>query len=249
MKHMFAPIYCERWPALDAVRGYAMIGMVAYHIVWNLGYFEFVPRSVLRSVQFHAFGHAVAAAFVALAGIGLTLAARDGLRLARALRRIGTIGLAAAAVSVVTYLSHPESFIFFGILHLLALSSLVSLPFLFVPAALVLLVAAIALLLPLADFAPVFDEPILLWLGLGEVMPRTNDWRPFLPWFGVMLAGMLLGRAILARGLPFGMETWQPRNAASKLLAFSGRHTLLIYLVHQPILFPLFFAVATLMDP
>jgi uncharacterized membrane protein len=249
MKNIIGSKEIRRWPALDAARGCLLIFMFAYHIVWNLGYFELVARSVLINPNFHAFSHAIAAGFIALSGSGLTLAARGGLRLRSALRRISVIALAAAAISFVTYLIFPDDFIFFGILHLIALASLCALPFLLVPAWLVVVVAAIAIYLPTIAVTPILDDPIWCRIGLGTVEPRTNDWLPFLPWFGVMLVGLLLGRAILIRGLPFGLESWRPRNAASKMLAFAGRHSLLIYLLHQPIFLALIFVIATLIRP
>lgn len=237
----------HRAPAIDAARGVALLAMFVFHIVWDLAFFGVVPAHVPSEPAFRGFGHMIAAAFVFLAGVGLTLAARRGLDLRQALKRIGVIAGAAALVSIATWFIFPDAFIFFGILHLIALASLCALPFLRAPTALVALVAAAAIVAPLVYQSSVFDAPAFWWLGLGAIEPRSNDWRPFLPWFGVMLAGLLAGRAILARGLPPALAAWTPRGAAGQALVFGGRHSLAIYLVHQPVFIAAIF-VATMLS-
>lgn len=238
-----------RYPALDAARGVALLAMFVFHVCWDLAFFGLVPPALEFDPRFHAFGHAIAGSFIALAGIGLTLAARNGLDWPRALRRIGKIAAAALGVTVATYFIFPDAYIFFGILHLIAVAGLLCLPLLRAPSWLVGLIAAAAFLLPFVATDPAFNEPALLWLGLGTKTPITNDWRPLLPWYGVMLAGVLLGRAIVARGLPFGLSDWRPHGSGSRLLVLGGRHSLLLYLVHQPIFVAILFVISTISGP
>ena len=107
----------------------------------------------------------------------------------------------------------------------------------------------VALAMPLLVSAPTFDHPAFWWLGLGTEDPRSNDWRPFLPWFGVMLAGILLGRAILARGLPAFMAHWRARTGLGRSLVWGGRHSLLVYLAHQPVFIAVIFVAAKMIGP
>lgn len=239
----------QRWPALDAARGLALVAMFIFHVCWDLAYFRLTPEGFTDSARFHGFGHAIAASFVFIAGLGLTLAARNGLDLHSALMRIGLIAISALGVTAVTYLIFPDAFIWFGILHVLALGSALSLPLLFAPALLVAAIAFVALALPLLISDPALDAPVWQWLGLGTHPPVTNDWRPLLPWFGIMLLGLLAGRIILAKGLPQPLDTWQPRNLLGRSLVWGGRRTLLLYLTHQPVLFALVFVGATLTTP
>jgi uncharacterized membrane protein len=80
---------------------------------------------------------------------------------------------------------------------------------------------------------PIFDAPWLYWLGLNTTLPRTNDYVPFFPWFGIVLTGVGLGR--LALGSPLWRTRFEAPRAVKKL-QFAGRHSLVIYLVHQPLM-------------
>jgi uncharacterized membrane protein len=64
-----------------------------------------------------------------------------------------------------------------------------------------------------------------------------------------MLIGLLLGRVILARGLPASLATWEPSTLPGRALVLGGRHSLLLYLVHQPIFIGLVFVVSMLVSP
>jgi uncharacterized membrane protein len=91
--------------------------------------------------------------------------------------------------------------------------------------------------------SPAFNPPALVWLGLGTEDPSTLDWRPLLPWASVTLIGLGLTRLALPRLLASRLAGWRP-GAPVRVVAFAGRHSLAIYLVHQPILFGLLFAVS-----
>ena len=238
-----------RWPALDAARGLALVAMFIFHFCWDLAYFGLTPEGFTDSAQFHGFGHAIAASFVFIAGLGLTFASRNGLDWHSAFMRIGLIALAALGVTAVTYLIFPDAFIWFGILHVIALGSALCLPLILAPALLVAALALIALILPIILSEPAFDTPLLQWLGLGTHPPITNDWRPLLPWFGVMALGLLAGRIIATKGLPRALDNWQPKNLLSRSLVWGGRHTLIVYLTHQPVLFALVFVGSTFATP
>ena len=238
-----------RWPVIDAARGVALVAMFVFHICWDLSFFALIPQTIEFDPRFHAFGHAIAASFIGLAGVGLTLAARNGLDWAQALRRLAKIAAAALAITVATYFIFPDAYIYFGILHLIAVAGLLSLPFLNAPAWLVAIAAAIALAAPLVAAQPAFNADALLWLGLGTKTPITNDWRPLLPWFGVMLVGVLLGRVILARGLPSRLADWRPASLPARALVLGGRHSLLLYLVHQPVFIAIVFVISMLVGP
>lgn len=231
---------------VDALRGAALVAMFSYHFVWDLGFFGFISAEIPMLPEFKAYGHAIASIFLALVGVSLVLAQGENFAWRRTFERLAKIVAAAAAITVVTYYTFPDDFIFFGILHCIALASIAALPFLRAPFWVTLLAAIVALALPLFVASPFFDAPQYWWLGLGTVPPRSTDWRPFLPWFGMVLIGVILARAALAQGLPPWLVTWHPARPASQGFVWGGRHSLLLYLVHQPVFLALLYGAAQL---
>lgn len=218
-----------RLPLLDAARGLAVIAMVIYHFSWDLSVFGLVELDVGR--EWRPAAMAIAASFLVISGTALTLSGRFRPR------RFATLLGAAALVSLGSWWFDPDSFIFFGILHCLALSSILALPFLRAPAG--LLVAAAVAAFALGGWAhPFFDAAPWLWLGLSTQVPLTNDYIPIIPWFGFVLLGMLAGRA-----RPGAWAQWGPPP-----LVWLGRWSLVIYLVHQPILTTALFWLAPLLN-
>ena len=155
---------------------------------------------------------------------------------------------AAAAITLVTYFATPDSFIFFGILHEIALASVLGLAFLRLPAILTLLVAALVIAAPHVLRAPAFDHPWLWWLGLSTVDPRSNDYVPLFPWFGAVLAGIGVTRLAASAGLLERMAD-VPLGRAARPLTFIGRHSLAFYLIHQPVLIACVWLVAQVAPP
>ena len=204
-----------RLPLLDAARGLAVVAMVTYHFFWDLSVFGFIETDVGQTWRGAAM--AIAASFLAISGAAFTRAGR------LKPRRLVIISSAAALVSLGSWWFDPGSFIFFGILHCIALSCLLALPFLRAPGW--LLVLAAATVLAAGTWAhPVFDAWPWLWLGLSTQLPLTNDYIPIIPWFGFVLLGMWAGR-------------WQAWPAwGPPPLVWLGRWSLPIYLVHQPVL-------------
>jgi uncharacterized membrane protein len=229
-----------RLASIDRARGAALWAMAGYHLTWDLAQFGWIDSKIVGSAGFHWIGHAIAASFLTLAGFSLVLArsAQGPLACSRRFwRRWASIVAAAAAISAVSYAMFPEAPIFFGILHCIALSILIALPFVEAPLALALLAGALALAAPLFATSSFFDAPMFWWTGLSTFEPTSNDYRPLLPWVGFALLGLALGRAKLPLPASGERERFGP-------LAFCGRHSLAFYLIHQPLLFGLFSILA-----
>jgi uncharacterized membrane protein len=221
---------------VDVARGLAVLAMVTYHSAWDLSELRLMAADIREIPAWAWFSHAIAGSFLVLVGVGLVLAQGRGFRPRAFLQRLARIVGAALLVTIGTYLVFPEAYVFFGILHCIALASVLALPFLQAPPLLVIAAAAASLLAPLFVTASFFNLPILSFLGLGTRIPVTNDYVPLFPWFGLVLTGvaaMQMARALLAR-LP---ERTIRYPALLRALAFVGRHSLIIYLLHQPLIF------------
>ncbi|MGA1855228.1 heparan-alpha-glucosaminide N-acetyltransferase [Azospirillum sp. 11R-A] len=232
----------SRRPAIDVARGLALVAMAAYHGSWDATYFGLAGFDLLGNPLWLAARTAILSSFLLLAGIGLVLASRDGIESGRFLRRLGRVAAGAAAVSAASYALFPDSPIFFGVLHHIAVASVIGLAFVRLPAIVTLAVAAAAVLVGTTQGFPLFDSPWLRWIGLTSVAPDSNDYVPLLPWIGGVLAGIGIGR--LWPGLGEGVAV---TGHAARLLAFGGRHSLAVYLLHQPLLFGIAWAAAQLM--
>jgi uncharacterized membrane protein len=236
-----------RLPLIDAARGIAVAAMVVYHFCWDLRYFGFIAAEVDTALGWRIFAHAIAGAFLFIVGVSLVLASRRGISWRHYFRRLAVIVASALAITIVTWFTFPDAFIFFGILHEIAVASVLGLAFIRAPLALTVAAAVFCFAAPHFLSAPLFDHWALLWIGLSTTLPRTNDFVPVFPWFGAVLAGIAAAKLWPRLGLD-RLALWRMASVPPTLL-FVGRHSLLIYLLHQPILFGLTDLAARIYPP
>jgi uncharacterized membrane protein len=239
----------SRIAALDVARGVALVCMAIFHGSWDVAFLHIVRFDPGASTGWIVFARAIAGSFLLLVGISLVLSTRNGFRPKPYLKRLAMIVAAAALVSVATYFVMPEGWIFFGILHQIALASVLGLAFLRWPPRAILLAAIAIFVLPFLFRDPFFAHPALWWVGLAPKPPGSFDYVPLFPWFGVVLAGMAIAKFAIASGWDQRLATWQPRFVLTRWLAFGGRHSLAVYLIHQPVLYAFFFALAAFFVP
>ncbi len=225
----------QRIPAIDLARGLALVAMAIYHFTWDLEFFGYADPGMTAVGGWRLFARCIASSFLFLVGVSLFLGHGKGIRWPGFVRRLAMVGGAALAISLVTYLAVPGGFIFFGILHQIALGSVLGLLFLRLPAILTLAVAAAVIAAPHFLRSPVFDHPAWWWLGLSSSNPRSNDYVPLFPWFGAVLAGVAVARIGEASGLFKRLADIAP-GKWSRPATFAGQHSLAVYLVHQPVL-------------
>ncbi len=239
----------RRLAAIDAIRGAAIVAMVVYHTAFDLSARSLIPVNILNDPGWIVFARSIASTFLLLVGVGLVLATRGGLKVRPYLRRLGLIAGSACLVSLVTWWVEPQAFVFFGILHEIAVASVLALPFLWLPSAVVAPIAAAVIALPFFYASPLFDWPPLWWVGFSATTPVTVDYVPVFPWFGVVLFGVLGGRLLIADFIDSPFARWRPADFAGKAAVWAGRWSLVLYLVHQPILYGFFWAAGPLLKP
>jgi len=233
-----------RLALIDLLRGLALVAMVAYHLCWDLTFFRLTRFDLLNDPWWLLARSSIAGSFLGLAGLCLVLTHGRGVRWRPLARRTLVLAAAAGIVSAVSFTLFAESPIWFGILHHLALFGLIGVVFVRLPWPAAALGAAFALAAPALLAQPLFDGPWLSWIGLATHDPSSNDFVPLLPWSAAGLIGILAGKLLLAvqqRPLGQRLAGWSPAAAPARLISRLGRHTLAIYLIHQPLLFGVFY--------
>ena len=205
---------------IDAIRGFTIILMIFFHLSFDLNNFGFLSIDILHAPFWYALPRVIVFLFLFAVGMSLTLAHQDQIHWVSFWKRFFKISAFALLISVVTYFMFPNNWIYFGTLHAIALISLPSLPFVNRPK----LSFIIALLL----FIPsIFFDKNLPWIQLAH---QSWDYISPFPWIGASLLGIFAVHKNLHR-----IEL--PNNAIVKSLNYLGKHSLFIYLIHQPILF------------
>jgi uncharacterized membrane protein len=218
--------------AIDALRGTAICMMIVYHAAFDLNWFHIISADFNHDRFWLSFRDLIVSSFLLLVGVSLALASRVGISPKRFWRRIALVGACAMLVTVGSYVTFPKTFITFGILHCIVVSSILAWPLVRFPRA-ALIVGIVVILAGVAIGLPLFDLSWLNWVGLMTHKPATEDYVPLLPWFGVVLVGVSIGWWLLERHMH---DLRQISRASPKWLTWLGRHSLLVYMIHQPIM-------------
>jgi uncharacterized membrane protein len=220
-----------RVPAVDVLRAFAVVAMIGYHFAFDLRYYGVIRTDFEHDPVCLAARTAILSSFLLLAGVSLVLADRSGASPARFWRHVATIAACALLVSAGSYALFPRTYIWFGVLHAIALTLVVARPCVRRPA----LAAAIGVAVIAAGVLlshRVFDSRALGWIGFMTAKPFTEDYVPLFPWAGVVFLGIALGHLLARRDF----APVAALNGAPRWLGTLGRHTLLVYMAHQPVL-------------
>jgi uncharacterized membrane protein len=227
-----------RIAALDLARAAALGAMALFHFVFDLELFGLVAPGTTMQPGWRWLAFLTAGSFLFLAGTSLWLAHGAGVRWKGFWRRFAMITGAALVITAGTAIAMPDVFIFFGILHAIAASSLLGLVVLRLPALVLIILGIAVLALPHLTRFPLLDAPWFWWSGLQAVGIRSLDYVPLFPWFAPFLFGLATAKLMARAGLWARLARWQAPRALAPL-DWAGRHSLTLYLAHQPVLIAL----------
>ena len=229
-----------RIPFFDTLRGFTVISMVCFHAAYDAAYiYGYGLDWFLNPVIQNVWRASISWVFLALAGWMCAFSSNNARRGAR-------YAAAALLVWVATTIAAVDTPISFGILFCMAASTLL---YAFAAPALTRIPPTAGLLICLALFAATYTVPDtrvtfegLAWLGFPGPTFTSGDYYPMIPFTFMYLAGTY-ATTLFAKTHPRGYPTWMQRIDV-KPLAFIGRHSLAVYLVHQVLLVVVFEALA-----
>ncbi len=240
----------SRISSLDVLRGLAIIAMTIFHFSWDLENFGYARHGMTNEFGWKLLARGTASSFLFIAGFSLYLSHGQAIRWPAFWRRFAIIAGGAAIITIGTYFATPDRFVFFGILHQMALGSFIALAFLALPWP-ATFIAAISFLFANHYLRnEVFDHAIFWWTGLGSFDPPANDFVPVFPWTAAILAGIATAKALTKSGLLPGLANIKAdANPVGKALTWLGNHSLPYYLIHQPVLFGLIWCATQVAPP
>lgn len=230
----------ERYWEIDTARGIGILIMVTYHLLFDLVYFG-VADLTITSGFWKIFALTGASIFVFLVGLSLHISREraiqkgmSGIALVRKyLMRGLSIFALGCGITIVTWYVIGGGYILFGILHLIGLSICLA-PLFFSLQKKNLIAGMIVIALALVVTGT--EGPLwLAWLGIHPMGFYSLDYEPLIPWLGLVLLGLGTGAYLYPGGRPLQQIT-TPCPTVTNLLASAGRHSLLIYIIHQPVL-------------
>lgn len=226
---------------IDVWRGVAIVSMVIYHFAWDLRAYAEVYIDLFSPFWFY-FQRSIASSFVLLVGISLTVSYNraqqkeggiQGLYWKFFQRGLLVFGTGLAMGTVLRLMGQGR--IDFGVLHMIGVSIIFAYPFLRFRW---LNLLFIAILMPLSYYLKTIPVTTTAWVWLGLTPPgyAPQDYFPLVHWFAVVLIGVFLGNSLYTNGVrQFPLRDYSAFFPFS-LLGFLGQHSLLIYVIHQPIL-------------
>lgn len=231
---------------IDMARGIALIAMAVFHFNFDLELSGLEKPGYISQPHWINFARVIAASFLVLVGFSLALSHKSGIRWRGFWIRFAKVTIAALIITIATYFTTPDMFIFFGILHEIALASLLGLLFLRLPWGIVGITALFVLFARDHLRTELLDAPIWWWSGLSQVIPRSSDYVPIFPWFGWVLAGICAAKLSekqnwLSRLAKIQVVEPLPAARIANFLQLLGRNSLLFYLAHQPIMIALIY--------
>lgn len=222
-KIVLIPKTSNRITELDFFRGIALILMVYFHLIWSMS--EIYGYSVVYSFWANFYiGKISAILFILISGIVYALGNFKR-------KRFLLLTTIALGISGITYIYNNEYFIRFGIIHFFALSSLLAVVFKN-SNKYVLLVLWIVVIWAWSWIGNIpVNEDYFSFIWIISTWFQSTDFYPLIPRFGVYLLGMGISKMFYTKKKNI---FWTIFNVWP--INFVGRNTLLIYIIHQPII-------------
>jgi uncharacterized membrane protein len=216
---------------IDLLRGLAIVLMIFFHFGYDLTVFGWADFSTSRDIEWKMFRTVIVGCFLLAVGMSSYLAYQKSVNKKKLAKAVSKLFAVSLFISIGSFFMHPSTWVYFGIIHFITVALPISVLFVGAPyIALMIGTGCIAgYWIGLLNLFTIWEWGVL---HLG-IPPRTMDLVSFFPWIGVVLIG------IFVMHKEFFNIKIKP-SAVSNKFVFLGQHSLIIYLLHQPILYGFF---------
>lgn len=216
---------------LDGLRGMAVIWMIIFHLFYDLRTFNIVDWD-FNNGFWYGFPRVIAFTFLFCVGLSLYYSHANGFRRKAFVERSMKLFIAALMISISTYIAFPHGWIYFGTLHCIFLGSVLGVWFVYHRSLALALMTAIMF----SQYVLGYD---IEWVSANITRKYSMDFIPIYPWFWSILLGVVL--APVLKKIPMLNRIHSP-----DILNWMGKHSLKIYLIHQPVFFGVLMALREL---
>lgn len=223
----------KRIGEIDLFRVVAIVLMVAFHFVFDLNEFAKININYESGFWYYV-GRAAAILFITVSGISSNLSKKP-------IKNAIKLFVFATVISVATYFVFADMYVRFGILHFLAVMTLLSLVLNKTNTILLILIQFLSYIIYLFSIKRRIGTFYLIPLGFMYYGFSSVDYYPIFPYIIYYIFGILIYRLIYSKGkriLPFEIK--------SNIISTISKKSLEIYILHQPIILALFFLVSKL---
>lgn len=213
----------SRVEEIDLLRGLALCLMIVFHLLFDLNEIFGYPVQY-NSGAYYLIGKLSAVMFIMISAISCSFSRSN-------VRRALKFAVVAAMITFATYLYNRDLVVVFGIIHFLTLSILLYPLFRNMDKYLLIALGTIIIIVGQYLGMLTAGNNLLFLFNYTDIYWASSDYYPLFPWFGVFLYGVSVGKFL-----------YQERRSLigpvseKNILAYLGRHTLVIYLIHQPVL-------------
>lgn len=215
---------------IDCIRGIAIIFMVIFHLIVDLKDFYHYNINYLSGFWYYI-GKAAAILFILVSGVSSTFSKNN-------LKRGTMVFLFGMLLTVITYFFNSALFIRFGILHFLGISMIAAHLIKGLNQWLLLMIGSITLIVGYFFNNIYVDIPYLFPIGLMDRHFSSMDYYPMFPWFGLFLYGIVIGKTVYSQ-----RKSLLAYDMTDNILSYMGQHSLLIYLLHQPLILMVLYGI------
>ncbi|MFC4699618.1 heparan-alpha-glucosaminide N-acetyltransferase [Glaciecola siphonariae] len=227
----------QRNITLDMTRTLAIVLMVIFHFIYDLKLFGWIDWDIPDGQGWQQFRWVIVSLFFLALGSSLHFAYASSINYSKFLKRVLQISAGALLISIASYIAIPSNWIFFGVLHFLALASIICVGFANWPK--LSFIIGISFFILAASDVLISRWPFhLLFDGLPDY---TNDFVAPVPWLGMVFLGISLGHTQWLKRDPLQGKI---NPAVLRFAVWPGQHGLMIYLLHQPIMIALLYGLS-----